>query len=149
MPVPAKLPRKGIIDIVRISDARMSGAAYGTVVLHVSTEAALRRAALWALVCCGDMITLDVLARSIHLHVDDATLREHRAEWTPPARPERGWPSCMWTMCFKHTEEADLDFLIGYSGASIPRRVPLTTLGDHTLSSRAVHVVPVRAGVRE
>lgn len=119
MPVPAKLLRKGIIDMVRISDARMSGTAYGTVVLHVSPEAAV--GGPLALVRSGDMITLDVPARSIHLHVDDGTLSQRRAGWTPPARPERGWAKLYVDHVLQAHQGADLDFLTGCSGALIPR----------------------------
>ena len=89
MPIPAKLLRKGITDMVRVSDARMSGTAYGTVVLHVSPEAAA--GGPLALVQPGDMITLDVPGRLIQLEVDDATLSQRRAQWTAPPAPQRGW----------------------------------------------------------
>src|SRR5262249_54483181 len=89
MPLPPKVLRKGITDMVRISDARMSGTAYGTVVLHASPEAAA--GGPLALVQNGDMISLDVPARTLHLEVDDATLAKRRATWTPPALPERGY----------------------------------------------------------
>src|SRR3984885_10793907 len=82
MPIPAKLLRKGVTDMVRVSDARMSGTAYGTVVLHVSPEAAA--GGPLALVRSGDMITLDVPGRLIQLDVDDRTLSQRRAQWTPP-----------------------------------------------------------------
>jgi L-arabonate dehydrase len=72
--------------MVRISDARMSGTAYGTVVLHVSPEAAA--GGPLALVRSGDMITLDVYKRSLHLEVDAETLEARRAQWIPPALPD-------------------------------------------------------------
>src|SRR5690606_22961990 len=87
MPLPPKLLRRGITDIVRISDARMSGTAYGTVVLHVSPEAAA--GGPLALVREGDYIELDVEARRLHLDVDEAELARRRAEWTPPPAPTR------------------------------------------------------------
>jgi dihydroxy-acid dehydratase len=83
MPLPPKVLRKGITDMVRISDARMSGTAYGTVVLHTAPEAAA--GGTLALVQNGDMITLDVPKRSLHLHVDDAELAKRRAAWKAPA----------------------------------------------------------------
>src|SRR5690606_20448055 len=89
MPLPPKLLRRGITDVVRISDARMSGTAYGTVVLHVSPEAAA--GGPLALVREGDFIELDVEARGLHLDVDEAGLARRRAEWTPPPAPPRGW----------------------------------------------------------
>jgi dihydroxy-acid dehydratase len=84
-----------------------------------------------ALVRSGNMITLDVPARLIHLHVDGATLSERRNEWMPLARPERGWAK-LYVDHVLAQQGADLDFLIGCSGESIPRRAPLTTLGDYT-----------------
>ena len=119
MPVPAKLLRKGITDIVRVSDARMSGTAYGTVVLHVSPEAAV--GGPLALVQSGDMITLDVPARSIHMEVDDEVLAQRRAEWTPPSAPERGWAKLYVDHVLQAHEGADLDFLVGCSGSAVPR----------------------------
>ena len=119
MPVPAKLLRKGITDIVRVSDARMSGTAYGTVVLHVSPEAAV--GGPLALVRSGDMITLDVAARVIRVEVDDETLAQRRAEWTPPPAPKRGWAKLYVDHVQQADEGADLDFLTGCSGAAIPR----------------------------
>ena len=82
MPLPPKILKKGITDMVRISDARMSGTAYGTVVLHAAPEAAA--GGPLALVQNGDMITLDVEARALHLHVDDNELARRRAAWQPP-----------------------------------------------------------------
>ena len=83
MPLPPKILRKGITDMVRISDARMSGTAYGTVVLHTAPEAAA--GGPLALVHNGDLITLDVSARSLHLHVDEAELTRRRSQWKAPA----------------------------------------------------------------
>jgi L-arabonate dehydrase len=119
MPVPAKLLRKGITDIVRVSDARMSGTAYGTVVLHVSPEAAI--GGPLALVRTGDMITLDVAARVIRVEVDEETLAQRRSEWTPPPGPKRGWAKLYVDHVLQADEGADLDFLVGGSGAAVPR----------------------------
>jgi L-arabonate dehydrase len=119
MPVPAKLLRKGVTDIVRVSDARMSGTAYGTVVLHVSPEAAI--GGPLALVRSGDMITLDVAARVLRVEVDDETLAQRRAVWTPPPAPKRGWAKLYVDHVLQADEGADLDFLVGGSGAAIPR----------------------------
>jgi len=119
MPLPPKLLRKGITDMVRISDARMSGTAYGTVVLHASPEAAA--GGTLALVRSGDMITLDVARRLVQLEVDDATLATRRALWKPPALPERGWQR----LYIQHVQQAhlgaDLDFLVGRSGSRVAR----------------------------
>src|SRR5258705_1166479 len=90
MPLPPKVLRKGITDMVRISDARMSGTAYGTVVLHTAPEAAVGGPI--ALVRTGDVISLDVPARTLQLEVDDAELQRRRAAWSPPPQhASRGW----------------------------------------------------------
>jgi L-arabonate dehydrase len=119
MPLPPKVLRKGITDMVRISDARMSGTAYGTVVLHVSPEAAA--GGPLALVRNGDMIALDVEARRIHLEVSEAELEKRRQEWQPAEIPKRGW----YRLYVEHVQQAhlgaDLDFLVGGSGADVPR----------------------------
>jgi len=119
MPLPPKVLRKGITDMVRISDARMSGTAYGTVVLHVSPEAA--SGGTLALVKTGDMIELDVAARKLHLDVSEAELSTRRSQWQAPVSPKRGW----YKLYVEHVQQshlgADLDFLVGGSGAAIPR----------------------------
>jgi L-arabonate dehydrase len=119
MPLPPKVLRKGITDMVRISDARMSGTAYGTVVLHVSPEAAA--GGLLALVRTGDMIELDVAARRLHLDVSESELTRRRAEWTGTAPPARGW----YKMYVDHVQQAhlgaDLDILVGSAGVDVPR----------------------------
>jgi L-arabonate dehydrase len=120
MPLPPKVLRKGITDMVRISDARMSGTAYGTVVLHTAPEAAA--GGPLALVKNGDQITLDVAARKLHLHVDDGELERRRAAWTAPKPP---LDSGYWKLYIDHVtqadEGADLDFLRGKRGAFVPR----------------------------
>ncbi|WP_293996726.1 IlvD/Edd family dehydratase [Sphaerotilus sp.] len=120
MPLPPKVLRKGITDMVRISDARMSGTAYGTVVLHTAPEAAA--GGTLALVQNGDLITLDVAGRSLHLHVDDAELDRRRAAWTPPVPP---MDSGYWKLYIDHVlqadEGADLDFLRGKRGSAVPK----------------------------
>jgi len=120
MPLPPKLLKKGVTDMVRISDARMSGTAYGTVVLHVCPEAAAGGAL--ALVENGDMIDLDVEKRRLVLLVAEDVLLKRREKWKrPPAPLERGY----WKLYFDHvlqaSEGADLDFLVGKSGAFVPR----------------------------
>ncbi|TAM80040.1 MAG: dihydroxy-acid dehydratase, partial [Candidimonas sp.] len=120
MPLPPKVLRKGITDMVRVSDARMSGTAYGTVVLHVAPEAAA--GGPLALVQDGDIIELDVGARKLHLHVSDEELARRRKAWqAPPAPMARGWVK----LYVEHVQQAnlgaDLDFLRGKSGAGIPK----------------------------
>jgi dihydroxy-acid dehydratase len=119
MPLPPKLLRRGITDILRISDARMSGTAYGSVVLHVSPEAAA--GGPLALVQNGDFIEVDVPARRLHLDVNEAELARRRAAWKPPEAPKRGW----YKLYVDHVQQAhlgaDLDVLVGGSGASVTR----------------------------
>ena len=119
MLLPPKLLRKGVADMVRISDARMSGTAYGTVVLHVCPEAAA--GGPLALVRSGDMIALDVHNRELRLEVDAKTLAERRAHWTPPPPPERGWLRLYTEHVMQADKGADLDFLQGHSGAEVGR----------------------------
>jgi dihydroxy-acid dehydratase len=120
MPLPPKVLRKGITDMVRISDARMSGTAYGTVVLHTAPEAAA--GGPLALVKNGDLIELDVPSRRLHLHVSDEELAARRATWTPPKPP---LTSGYWKLYIDHVLQADegvdLDFLVGKRGSFVPR----------------------------
>jgi L-arabonate dehydrase len=120
MPLPERILKKGITDMVRISDARMSGTAYGTVVLHTAPEAAV--GGPLALVKEGDLIELDVAKRKLHLHVSEAELAKRRKAWKPPKPPmSRGY----WKLYVDHvnqaSEGADLDFLVGKSGSAVPR----------------------------
>ncbi len=119
MLLPPKLLRKGVTDMVRISDARMSGTAYGTVVLHVCPEAAV--GGPLALVRSGDMITLDVPKRELRVEVDENTLASRRAQWTPPPLPERGWLRLYARHVMQADKGADMDFLVGNSGADVAR----------------------------
>jgi dihydroxy-acid dehydratase len=111
MPIPARLAREGVTDMVRVSDARMSGTAYGTVVLHVSPEAAA--GGPLALVRDGDEVELDVPAGRLELHVDDEELERRRAEHTPPPRADRGWRRLYADHVLPAHLGADLDFLVG------------------------------------
>ncbi|MCI3206398.1 MULTISPECIES: IlvD/Edd family dehydratase [Pandoraea] len=120
MPLPPKLLRKGIQDLIRISDARMSGTAYGTVVLHTSPEAAV--GGPLALVRDGDLIRLDVPGRTLELLVDDVELARRRAGWQPPApHADRGYVKLYIDHVTQAHEGADLDFLTGSSGSRVPR----------------------------
>ncbi|GEO15694.1 IlvD/Edd family dehydratase [Microvirga aerophila] len=120
MPLPQKVLKKGVRDMVRISDARMSGTAYGTVVLHVAPEATA--GGPLALVQNGDLITLDVQARSLHLHVDDVALAERRAAWQPPTpHATRGYAKLYVDHVLQADKGADLDFLVGRTGSPVPR----------------------------
>ncbi len=121
MGLPAKLLKQGVKDMVRISDGRMSGTAFGTVVLHVSPEAAV--GGTLALVENGDMIELDVKSRRLHLDVSDAELARRRSAWRPPATPhaDRGYAKLYTEHVLQADQGADFDFLRGKSGAFIPR----------------------------
>jgi hypothetical protein len=120
MPLPPKLLKKGITDMVRISDARMSGTSYGTVVLHVAPEAAA--GGPLALVENGDMIELDVEKRRLRLLVSPATLRSRKKRWKAPKPPlERGYWKLYHDHVLQASDGADLDFLVGKSGPIVPR----------------------------
>jgi L-arabonate dehydrase len=112
LPIPAKLLERGVSDLVRISDARMSGTSYGTVVLHVAPESAI--GGPLALVQTGDRIQLDVATRTLELMVDAAELERRRAAWTPPPRKdERGYRLLYEDHVLQANEGCDLDFLRG------------------------------------
>ncbi len=116
--LPTKLLKQGVTDMVRISDARMSGTAYGTVVLHTAPEAAA--GGPLALVKNGDVIELDVARRLIHLHVSDDELARRRAAWTPPApHADRGWVKLYCATVQQADRGVDLDFLVGGSGSPV------------------------------
>jgi L-arabonate dehydrase len=120
MPLPPKVLKKGITDMVRISDARMSGTAYGTVVLHAAPEAA--DGGPLAAVRTGDFIELDVPNRRLHLDISDAELAERMKAWKRPPPP---LSSGYWKLYVDHVlqadQGADLDFLVGKRGAFVPR----------------------------
>jgi dihydroxy-acid dehydratase len=116
--LPMKLLQKGVRDMVRISDGRMSGTAGGTVVLHVSPESSI--GGVLALVQDGDMIELDVAARRLHLDVTDEALAERKARWAPPEPAAvRGYVR----FYIDHVQQAhlgaDMDLLRGGSGADV------------------------------
>jgi len=120
MGLPKKMLDKGVRDMVRISDGRMSGTAFGTVVLHVAPESAV--GGTLALIQNGDMIELDVANRRLHLDISDAELTARRAAWTPPAAlSDRGYVN----MYVRHVQQADtgadFDFLLGNSGSEVTR----------------------------
>jgi len=115
MALPKKLLAQGVTDMVRISDARMSGAAFGTVVLHVSPESAV--GGPLSLVRTGDMVSLDTAARSLTLEVATEELERRRAAFvSPPPAFERGYGK----LYIDHVQQADrgvdFDFLVGQSG---------------------------------
>jgi dihydroxy-acid dehydratase len=120
MPLPPKVLRKGITDMVRISDARMSGTAYGTVVLHTAPEASA--GGPLAVVQNGDMIELNVPERKLQLHISDEELARRLAGWV---KPEPAMASGYWKLYIDHVLQADegvdLDFLVGQRGSAVPR----------------------------
>ena len=112
LPIPKKLARQGVKDMVRISDARMSGTAFGTIVLHITPEAYL--GGPLALVQNGDWITLDVEARTLELEVDPAELQSRRQDWSaPPAHPgsERGYLKLFMDTVQQADQGCDFDFM--------------------------------------
>jgi L-arabonate dehydrase len=120
MPLPPKVLRKGITDMVRLSDARMSGTAYGTVILHTAPEAAA--GGPLAVVRNGDMIELDVPNRRLELKISDEELSQRLSEWKAPPPP---LDSGYWKLYVDHVLQADegvdLDFLVGRRGSFVPR----------------------------
>lgn len=120
MGLPPKLLKKGITDMVRISDARMSGTAFGTVVLHTAPEAAA--GGPLAVVQTGDMIELDVPNRRVHLDISDEELAARLAAWTPPAaKPEGGYAQLFHDHVMGPDTGADFDFLVGCRGNAVGR----------------------------
>jgi len=112
LPIPAKLVRAGVRDMVRISDARMSGTAYGACVLHVAPESYV--GGPLAFVRNGDTIELDVEKRRLHLDVDDAELARRRTAWRPPPpRFERGYGAIFAAHVRQANEGCDFDVLEG------------------------------------
>jgi dihydroxyacid dehydratase/phosphogluconate dehydratase len=122
MPLPKKLLAQGVRDMVRICDGRMSGTAYGTVVLHVAPEAAV--GGPLALVQTGDEITLDVPGRTLTLEVPEEELQRRRpnaAALAGFANPVRGWERLYIDHVQQADTGADLDFLVGASGDHVSR----------------------------
>jgi dihydroxy-acid dehydratase len=119
VPLPARLLRQGVSDMVRICDGRMSGTGYGTVVLHVSPEAA--DGGPIALVRTGDMIHLDVPGRTLTLEVPDDELERRRAAWSPPPMPESGYAWLYTQHVLQADQGADFGFLRGRRGHDVPR----------------------------
>ena len=114
IPIPRKLARQGVKDMVRISDARMSGTAFGTIVLHIAPESAV--GGPLGLVQNGDRIRLDAAARRIDLLVDEAELTARRAAWVPPpAHPgaERGYLRLYLEQVTQADEGCDFGFCVG------------------------------------
>jgi dihydroxy-acid dehydratase len=109
LPIPQKLARAGVKDMVRMSDCRMSGTAFGTIVLHIAPEAAA--GGPLGLVESGDRIRLSVKQRRLDLLVSDEVLARRRAEWRPPLRPARGWDRIVAEQVLQADEGCDLALL--------------------------------------
>jgi dihydroxyacid dehydratase/phosphogluconate dehydratase len=110
IPIPKKLAMQGVTDMVRVTDARMSGTSFGTCILHVSPEAAV--GGELALVEDGDLIELDILAGSINLLISETEMVKRRAQWTAPKSAHvRGWPALYQGHVLQPHEGCDLDFL--------------------------------------
>ena len=119
LPIPTKLLKQGVKDMLRLSDARMSGTSYGGCLLHCSPEAAV--GGPLALVRTGDRITVDVPARTIHLEVTDDELDARRSAWTPPPpRYERGYGWMFGRHILQADEGCDFDFLETTFGKAVP-----------------------------
>jgi dihydroxy-acid dehydratase len=120
LPIPKKLLAKGVRDMVRISDSRMSGTSYGCCVLHVAPEAAA--GGPLALVEDGDWIELDVAERRLHLDVSDEELSRRRSALVPVQSPyTRGWEKLYTDHVLQADQGVDMDFLVGGSGDYVPR----------------------------
>jgi len=118
LPIPTKLVKQGVRDMLRLSDSRMSGTSYGACILHAAPEAYV--GGPLALVKTGDMITVDVPARSIHLNISDAEFATRRAAWTPPPkRYERGYGWMYSKHILQANEGCDFDFLETEFGAPV------------------------------
>jgi dihydroxy-acid dehydratase len=119
LPIPVKLVKQGVRDMLRLSDARMSGTSYGACILHCAPEAAI--GGPLALVKTGDLISVDVAARKLHLEVGDAELATRRAAWVAPApRFERGYGWMFAQHILQADQGCDFDFLETSFGASPP-----------------------------
>jgi L-arabonate dehydrase len=119
MGLPPALLKRGITDMIRISDARMSGTAYGTVILHCAPEAAV--GGTLALVQDGDEIEVDVEKRILNLLVDESELARRRQAWRPPELPSGGYQRLYCERVMQASEGADFDFLVGSRGHAVPR----------------------------
>jgi len=124
IPIPKKLKLQGIKDMVRISDARMSGTSFGTVILHVVPEAALGGAL--AIVQNGDRIALDVMNRKITLEISDEEMAERKAAWQAPvSKHRRGYPQLYIREVLQADEGCDLEFLRPRSKDDLPFIEPI------------------------
>ena len=124
IPIPKKLAKAGVKDMVRMSDARMSGTAFGTIVLHIAPEAAERGPL--AAVRNGDMINLDVAARTLTLEISDAEMAARLADWVPPPMlanmPDHGYRKLYQTSVTQADIGCDFDFML----PALTRTAPLS-----------------------
>ena len=119
LPIPGKLVRAGVRDMLRLSDARMSGTSYGACVLHISPEAHV--GGPLALLRTGDLVTVDIPQRLIHMHVSDTELSERRKSWVRPPEPyERGFGRMYASHVSQAHKGCDFDFLEKSAGSAVP-----------------------------
>jgi dihydroxy-acid dehydratase len=132
LPIPRKLLQQGVRDMVRISDARMSGTAFGTIVLHVAPEAAV--GGPLALVESGDLIEMDVAARRLDLLVDEAALSARRERWSARQHKSagRGYRQLYRDHVLQAPQGCDFDFLLGRSPVETHVPAPAHAAGHHT-----------------
>jgi dihydroxy-acid dehydratase len=119
LPIPVKLIKQGVRDMLRLSDARMSGTSYGACILHASPEAYI--GGPLALVKTGDLITVDVPNRKIHLEISDEELKQRKDKWVPPApKYERGYGWMFSRHILQAEDGCDFDFLETSFGKPVP-----------------------------
>jgi dihydroxyacid dehydratase/phosphogluconate dehydratase len=120
MPIPAKLVKEGVRDMVRVSDARMSGTAFGTVILHVTPEA--QEGGTLAFVATGDRIRVSAEKGILELLVEQAEIDNRRENWIPtPSRYTRGYAKMYYDHVLQADQGADLDFLVGKDTKPVTR----------------------------
>jgi dihydroxy-acid dehydratase len=119
LPIPVKLIKQGVRDMLRLSDARMSGTSYGACILHASPEAYI--GGPLALIKTGDLITVDVPNRKIHLEISDEELNQRKQKWVPPApKYERGYGWMFNRHILQADDGCDFDFLETSFGKPVP-----------------------------
>jgi dihydroxy-acid dehydratase len=124
IPIPKKLRQQGISDMVRISDARMSGTSFGTVILHVVPEAAI--GGMLAFIKTGDKVTLDVSNRLLNVAISDEELISRQAKWrAPESKHKRGYPNLFIREVLQANEGCDLDFLRPKNDDELPFIEPI------------------------
>ena len=148
LPIPKKLAQKGVKDMVRMSDARMSGTAFGTIVLHIAPESAV--GGPLALVKTGDRIRLDVPARKLELLVDEAELKKRKDAWHAPAVPEeaaRGYARLYREHVQQADQGCDFDFLAAVRNKLLRGHVLRTPAGAVRVGRRGLPSLAARSAL--